>query len=57
MNLPFVQQLTRDLQARDVNVWIGKIGLKAGTPDWENALREATQRSDGVILVASPDSR
>jgi formylglycine-generating enzyme required for sulfatase activity/energy-coupling factor transporter ATP-binding protein EcfA2 len=56
-NLPFVQKLTRDLQARNVNIWIDKIGLKAGTPDWENALRGAIQRSDGVVLVASPDSR
>ncbi len=42
-NLPFVQQLTRDLQARGINIWIDKVGLKAGTPDWENALRDAIQ--------------
>ncbi len=57
MNLPFVQQLTRDLQARGINIWIDKVGLKAGTPDWENALREAIKQSDGVVLVASPESR
>lgn len=56
-NLPLVQRLTRDLQTHGVNVWIDKIGLKPGTPDWENALREAIKRADGVILVASPQSR
>jgi len=55
-NLPFVQRLARDLQ-QHVKIWIDKIGLQPGTPDWEQALRNAISASDGVVFVASPSSR
>ncbi|HRE46929.1 MAG TPA: TIR domain-containing protein [Aggregatilineales bacterium] len=53
----FVDALITDLNQRGVKVWIDQRGLKPGTPDWEQAIRGAIQRSWGVLLVASPDSR
>lgn len=55
-DLSFTQRLIRDLQPH-VNIWVDKIGLQAGTPDWENALRDAIQKANGVIYVASPTAR
>jgi hypothetical protein len=52
----FVQRLTGDLQRHGVAVWIDQEGLKAGSPDWEYAVRKAIRASRGVVLVASPAS-
>ncbi|MBK8032044.1 MAG: toll/interleukin-1 receptor domain-containing protein [Chloroflexi bacterium] len=51
------KQLLADLSAAKFEVWIDAKGLKPGTRDWEEAIREAIKQSDCVILVASPDSR
>lgn len=56
-NLSAAERLRGDLQSAGVNLWIDKVGLKPGTPDWEQALRDAIARSDGVLLIASPQSR
>ncbi|HLY27647.1 MAG TPA: TIR domain-containing protein, partial [Aggregatilineales bacterium] len=56
-NKEFVTRLTTDLQARGLKVWIDKQGLKAGTPNWEQALRDAIQGAQAVLLIATPDSR
>lgn len=56
-NLTFVRRLIKDLQEAGVNVWVDKVGLKPGNPDWEQALRDAIAQADGVILVASESSR
>jgi|GEM_PF-1405759 len=56
-NFEFVKKLQADLLNHGVNIWIDKIGLKAGTPDWDQALRDAIRQSNGVLLVASPESR
>ncbi len=56
-NKAFVTRLIGDLQAGGVNVWIDKQGLKAGIPDWDEALRDAIRGSQAVLLIASPESR
>ncbi len=53
----FVDKLIADLQKASVNVWIDKEGLKVGTPDWEQAIRDAIRGSYAVLVIASPDSR
>jgi WD40 repeat protein len=53
----FVERLTADLRNRGVNIWIDQTGLRAGTPDWEQALRDAIRQSHAVLLVASRSAR
>lgn len=53
----FVTRLRNDLQEGGVNVWVDFIGLKAGTPDWEQAIRDAIRDSRAVLLVTSPQAR
>jgi WD40 repeat protein len=53
----FAERLRTDLQAAGFNVWIDRIGLKVGTPNWEDSIRSALKIADGVILIASPNSR
>ncbi|MDX2141691.1 MAG: TIR domain-containing protein [Chloroflexota bacterium] len=52
-----VERLTADLDAAGVAVWLDQHGLKAGTRNWEEALRTAIRASYAIVLVASPDSR
>lgn len=56
-NTNAVQRLIADLRDGGVDVWIDRIRLKPGSPDWEQALRDAIRDSAGVVLAASPDSR
>lgn len=56
-NREFVEQFVADLQRQHIEVWIDKRGLVAGTPDWEQALRDAIRHARAVILIASPQSR
>lgn len=53
----FADRLRADLQTNGVDVWIDRTGLKAGTRDWEQALRDAIRNAQAVVLVASPNSR
>ena len=53
----FVAQLTEDLQAREINVWIDNQGLMPGTRNWEQALRDAIQGAQVILFIASPSSR
>jgi hypothetical protein len=53
----FVNHLRDDLLANAVNVWLEKTGLKAGTRNWEQALREAVRDAHALVLVATPSSR
>ncbi len=53
----FADRLRADLSAAGLNLWIDRIGLKVGTRNWEDAIREALKRADGVLLIASPASR
>src|SRR5436190_12462144 len=56
-NKAFVERLANDLQQRGLNVWIDQQGLKPGTPNWEQTLRDAIQKARAVLLIATPDSR
>lgn len=53
-NRPFVNKLISDLRRHNFPVWIDKDALKAGTRDWENAIRQALQSARAFILIASP---
>src|SRR5947209_3036423 len=53
----FVARLNRDLQARNIAIWIDQTGLRAGTRNWEQLLRETLRSARAVLLVASPNSR
>ncbi len=57
VNRPFVETLIRDLETHGIQVWIDQKGLVAGTPDWEQTLRDAIRGSSAVLLIASPASR
>ena len=50
----FVNRLRDDLSANGVDVWLDKTGLKAGTRNWEQALREAVREAHAMVLVATP---
>ena len=56
-NKAFVNRLITRLQEEGLNIWIDKQGLKPGTRNWEQALRDAINGSYAVLLVASPASR
>ncbi|NJL58231.1 toll/interleukin-1 receptor domain-containing protein [bacterium] len=52
-----VDRLRDDLTQAQIEVWIDQIGLQPGTPDWDEALRQAIGHSKGVLLIATPSSR
>jgi WD40 repeat protein len=49
----FVQRLSADLQQVGVPIWVDHQKLKAGTRNWEKAIRDALKRSRALIYVAS----
>jgi len=53
----FVARLLTDLAELTVPCWVDHQGLPPGTPDWEQAIREAIHACRALLLVASPDSR
>jgi|GEM_PF-44886 len=57
VNLEIVQKLRQDLQYAGIDIWIDQVGLIPGTPDWDQALRDAVRGASAILLVASPDSR
>ena len=56
-NLSLVNRLVADLTAAGVPLWVDQVGLKAGTPDWEQAIRAAIREARCVFLAASPTSQ
>jgi WD40 repeat protein len=56
-NMGFVEWLRGDLKAAGISLWTDRLGLKQGTPDWEQAVREAVQLADHILLVTSPSAR
>jgi energy-coupling factor transporter ATP-binding protein EcfA2 len=52
-----VGRLQADLQYNGINVWIDHADLRAGTRDWEQAVRDALRNARAVVLVATPNSR
>ena len=56
-NLEIVNRLNTALLNAGLNVWFDQVGLKAGNPDWEQALRDAIESSQALIFMASPTAR
>ncbi len=52
-----VERLRGDLQRHGTPTWVDLDDLPAGTPSWEQALREAIRGALAVLLVASPQTR
>ena len=53
----FVTRLRTDLQAHGIEMWVDKEGIQPGTPDWEQALRDAIHTAHAVLFIASPAAR
>jgi formylglycine-generating enzyme required for sulfatase activity len=53
----FVGRLRGDLQEAGIPIWIDQTGLKPGTRNWKETLREALREASAVLLIASPNSR
>ncbi|MGZ6389633.1 MAG: toll/interleukin-1 receptor domain-containing protein [Ktedonobacterales bacterium] len=53
----FVNRLVDDLERANIPCWVDRWGLQPGTPDWEQAIREAIADAFAVVLIASPASR
>jgi hypothetical protein len=51
------ERLARELESAGISVWIDREGLAPGTPNWEDAIREAVNGAHAVVLLASPDAR
>jgi hypothetical protein len=56
-NRTFVEQLVSDLRQAGIDTWLDTTDLIPGTPNWEQAIRDAISNASIVILVASADSR
>jgi serine/threonine-protein kinase len=54
---PTVDRLITDLEHASIRVWIDQHKLIPGTLDWDEAIRDAIQSAQAVILIASPSSR
>lgn len=52
----FVEKLTADLVTEGISVWIDRTGLAPGTPNWDQAIREAIRAARAVLLVDSPSA-
>ncbi|HWE61658.1 MAG TPA: TIR domain-containing protein, partial [Chloroflexota bacterium] len=52
-----LEHLRTDLRQHGVTVWMDEHDLLPGTPDWEQALREAIRASLALLLIASPHTR
>jgi hypothetical protein len=50
-------KLATDLEKAGIKIWIDVNGLEPGTPNWEQAIREAIENSFAILLIASPSSR
>ncbi len=53
----FAARLSADLQASGLTCWTDQRGLKPGTADWEQTVRDAIRACQAIVLVASRDSR
>jgi formylglycine-generating enzyme required for sulfatase activity len=52
-----VKRLSADLSSDDIHIWVDDSGLKAGTHDWEDAVRDAIHNADVVLFAATPNVR
>lgn len=53
----YTHQLIKLLNARGFSVWVDHQGLKPGTSNWEESIRDAIRKSSALILLASEHSR
>ncbi|GAB4511198.1 MAG: hypothetical protein OHK0046_08950 [Anaerolineae bacterium] len=53
----FVDRLVESLESHGMTVWLDTDDLVPGTPNWEQAIRDAIEYCTAVLLVASPHSR
>jgi hypothetical protein len=49
-------KIVADLEEASIPIWIDRTGLAPGTPNWNNAIRNAVHRSFAVLLLASSNS-
>ncbi|MFD2824364.1 toll/interleukin-1 receptor domain-containing protein [Lacinutrix iliipiscaria] len=52
---PFAVSFTEELKKLGANVWIDQLGIGLGE-NWDNAIEEALEKSDTVMLILSPTS-
>src|SRR6185437_14867874 len=52
-----VDQLRADLQRHGITTWIDDHDLPPGTPNWEQAIRDAIRAAAALLLIASPRTR
>ncbi|MDQ7034785.1 MAG: TIR domain-containing protein [Anaerolineae bacterium] len=52
-----VKRLITELRHQDIQIWVDDTGLKVGTHDWEQTLRDVIHNAYAVLLVASPHVR
>lgn len=57
VDVSIVNTLKNDLRQRDVKIWVDHERLKAGAPDWQEAIRRGIQLVDQLVYVASPAAR
>jgi len=50
-------RLHADLQDRGIATWIDQQDIEPGTPDWEQAVRQAIRTARAVVLLATPVAR
>lgn len=53
----FVQRLRFDLERSGIDIWIDQDDLVFGTPDWDEAIRQAIREARAVLYIGSPDAR
>jgi len=52
-----VERLRADLRGQGITAWVDDHDLVPGTPNWEQALREAIRAASAILLVTSPATR
>ena len=52
---PFAVGLVKELQKLGANIWIDQLGIGLGE-NWDNAIEEALEESETLILILSPTS-
>src|SRR5579863_602263 len=48
------KRLEQDLRVYGLQVWRDESSIDPGSPDWEEAIREAISHAYAVVLIASP---
>src|SRR5262245_52291628 len=51
----FVLTLARDLLAAGANLWVDQFDIRGGD-EWDRAVENAIQTSEGMLVVLSPDA-